>query len=242
MNDVALGLGAALLAGLAGAAHCAAMCGGIASAVGTTFRSGRGLPLAAAAAFNAGRLAGYALVGAALAGAFGGAVRLLPLTRVALGGRILVAVVLAALGQRLLTGRDLLGAERLGAAFWSALRPLFARLGRLPASVRPAALGLLWGFMPCGLVYSMLLVAASSASAVDGALTMLAFGIGTLPALLGLTLGGAALGARLGRPGLQRLAGVAILLAAAWTLAGAWLHPPGAVHDHAHMHPAAPAG
>ncbi|MEI8297002.1 MAG: sulfite exporter TauE/SafE family protein [Pseudomonadota bacterium] len=243
MNDPALAvsLGAALLAGLAGAAHCAAMCGGIATAVGATFRGGRGLPLAAALAFNTGRLAGYALVGAALAALVGNTARLLPLAGVALGGRLVAAAVLAALGLRMLCGRDLLGAERLGAFFWAGLRPVFARLGRLPATVRPAALGLLWGFMPCGLVYSMLLVAASGGRALDGAATMLAFGVGTLPALLGLTLGGATLGTYLRRPGLRRLAGSAVLLAAIWTLTGAWLHPPGAAHDHAHMHMTSPA-
>jgi len=229
----ALPIAAALAAGLAGSAHCAAMCGGIAAAVGATFPRGPGRALGAALAFNGARLASYGLVGALLAAALGGLAPAAPLPLVAQGARVLAALVLAALALRLLTGRDLLGAERLGQAFWTRLRPAFGRAARLPATLRPAALGLLWGFMPCGLVYSVLLVAAASGSARSGAATMLAFGAGTLPALLGLTLGGAALGERLRRPALRRAAGGLVLLAAAWTLLAALLHPPGTAHEHA---------
>jgi len=235
-----LALGAAFLGGLAGAAHCAAMCGGIATAAGASFQRGGRLPLAPALAFNGGRLAGYAIVGALLAAAAGSAATAVPLAATA--GRLLAALVLAALGLRLLTGRDLLGIERVGAFFWRALRPLYARLGRLPPAWRPAGLGLLWGFMPCGLVYSVLLLAATGGDALAGAATMLAFGAGTLPALVTLTVGGSAVGRRLAAPGLRRAAGIAVLAAALWTATGAVLHRPGAAHDHAHMHDGSSAG
>lgn len=241
MSGAALSMAAALAAGLAGSAHCAAMCGGIAAAVGASFPRGRGLPLGAALAFNGARLVSYGLVGALLAAALAGLAAPAPLPLVALGARILAAVVLGALALRLLSGRDLLGAERLGQAFWARLKPAFGRAARLPPALRPAALGLLWGFMPCGLVYSVLLVAAASGSAFTGAATMLAFGAGTLPALLGLTLGGATLGERLRRPALRRAAGGLVLLAAVWTLVAALLHPPGAAHGHVH-HAALAAG
>lgn len=226
-------MAAALAAGFAGSAHCAVMCGGIAAAVGATLRRGGGLPLGAALAFNAARLLSYAVVGAALALLLGGLLAPAALPALAQGARIAAALVLAALGLRLLTGRDVLGAERLGQAFWARLRPAFRRVGRLPAPLRPAMLGLLWGFMPCGLVYSVLLVAAASADAVTGAGTMLAFGAGTLPAMLGFTLGGASLAERLRHPTSRRAAGSLVLLAAVWTFAGALMHPTGAAHDHA---------
>lgn len=229
-----LALGAAFLGGLAGSAHCAAMCGGIATAAGASFHRGGGLPLGPALAFNAARLAGYALVGALLAALSGAALPAVPWA--ATLGRVLTAILLAALALRLLGLRDWLGVERLGAAFWRSLRPLFARIGQLPGTWRAAGLGLLWGFMPCGLVYSVLLLALAGGDALAGALTMLAFGAGTLPALVGLTLGGQALGQRLAAPGLRRAAGVAVLVAALWTLGGALGHPPGTPHDHAHMH------
>jgi len=235
-----LALGAAFLGGLAGAAHCAAMCGGIATAAGASFQQGGRLPIGPALAFNGGRLAGYALVGALLAAVAGSAAPAIPLA--ATLGRLLAAVVLAALGVRLLTGRDVIGIERIGAWFWRALRPLYARLGRLPPSWRPAGLGLLWGFMPCGLVYSVLLLAATGGDALAGAATMLSFGLGTLPALLALTVGGSALGRRLAAPRLRRIAGIAVLATAIWTATGAILHRPGAAHDHAHMHHGIGAG
>jgi uncharacterized protein len=234
VSGAALTIAAALAAGLAGSAHCAAMCGGIAAAVGASLPRDRALRLGAALAFNGARLVSYGLVGALLAATLGGLAAPSPLPLVALGFRILASLVLAALALRLLTGRDLLGAERLGQLFWARLKPAFGGATRLPPSLRPAAFGLLWGFMPCGLVYSVLLVAAASGGALSGALTMLAFGTGTLPALIGFTLGGATLAERLRRPALRRAAGGLVLLAAAWTLLAALLHPPGAAHDHPH--------
>jgi hypothetical protein len=238
VSEAVLSAGAALAAGLAGSAHCAAMCGGIAAAVGATLPRGRAA-LAGALTFNAARLASYALVGALFGFALGGVAAPALLPRAALVIRLLAALLLAALALRLLSGRDWLGAERLGQAVWTRLRPLMGRAGRLPPALRPAALGLVWGFMPCGLVYSVLLVAAASGSALGGAATMLAFGAGTLPALLGLTIGGASLGVFLRRPALRRTAGTAVLVAAVWTALAALVHP--AEHHHAARAQSAPA-
>jgi sulfite exporter TauE/SafE len=240
MSVAALSIGAALAAGLAGAAHCTAMCGGIATVVGAGFRADRRGALASALAFNGGRLLGYASVGAGLAAALGTSAASASLAGAALAGRLLAAVVLAALAVRLLSGRDFLRMERFGRAAWERLRPAFGAASRLPPALRPAALGLLWGFMPCGLVYSVLLVAATSGDASNAALTMLAFGTGTLPALLGLTVAGSQVGLWLRRPALRRTAGTAVLAAALWTFAAALLHPPGAhVHGHDRGGPAA---
>ena len=81
----------------------------------------------------------------------------------------------------------------MGSVAWSRISPFAGRL--LPVSSLPRALGLglLWGLIPCGLVYSVLLVAATSASATNGALVMLAFGAGTTPAMLLTGLGAARL-------------------------------------------------
>jgi uncharacterized protein len=222
---VALGMGAAVAAGLAGSAHCAAMCGGIAGAAGASFGAGTERPLLAALAFNGARLAGYALVGAVLAATWGSLAAAAPLPQLALAARLAAALLLAGLALRLVTGRDLLGAERVGQLVWTGLRPALGRAARLPPVLRPAALGALWGFMPCGLVYSVLLVAASTGRPLTGALTMLAFGAGTLPAMVGLTLGAVTLGGRLRQPAARRTAGILILAAALWTLTAA-LAPP----------------
>jgi sulfite exporter TauE/SafE len=224
---------AALAAGFAGGAHCAAMCGGIASAAGASFRTGSGLPVGPALAFNGARLLGYALLGALLATVYGTLGALLPLQGIAWAGRIVAVVVMAALALRLLTGRDWLGLERFGGWAWRGLRPLFGRATALPPGLRYGAMGLLWGFLPCGLVYSVLLMAAATANPAVAAASMLAFGLGTLPPLLGLTLGAATLGEWLRRPGMRRVAGVAVLACAAWTLAFALGHGPQPAHASA---------
>ncbi len=81
----------------------------------------------------------------------------------------------------------------MGGKAWSRISPLAGRLLPVDSLPRALGLGLLWGLIPCGLVYSVLLVAATSARAVDGALVMLAFGAGTTPAMLLTGLGAARL-------------------------------------------------
>jgi uncharacterized protein len=144
-------------------------------------------------------------------------------------------VVMVALALRLLTGRDWLGLERFGGWAWQGLRPLFGRATALPPGLRHGAMGLLWGFLPCGLVYSVLLMAAATANPAVAAASMLAFGVGTLPPLLGLTLGAATLGEWLRRPGMRRAAGIAVLACAAWTLAFAVGHGPQRAHASADL-------
>jgi uncharacterized protein len=214
-----LSISAALAAGLAGSAHCAAMCGGIAAVVGANVGTGSRRSPAAALLFNGARLASYAVAGAGLAATVGSLAAAAPIPQLALVLRLAAALVLAGLAVRLAAGRDLLGAERLGTLAWTRLRPVLGRAARLPPLVRPAALGALWGFMPCGLVYSVLLVAAATGRPLTAAATMLAFGAGTLPAMVGLTLGGATLGGWLRQPATRRAGGILILAAAVWTFA-----------------------
>ncbi len=231
MIDFVLELAAALLAGLAASGHCAAMCGGIAGAGGAALGRGPGLPVGAALAFNGARVASYALLGAVLALVVGAAGARLPIAAAAQAARLVTALALAALAARLVLRRDLLGVERAGAVLWRALRPLTRRLARITPRLRPLALGAVWGLIPCGLVYSVMLVAAARAAPLPAAATMLAYGVGTLPALMGLTLAAAPLAGLLARTGARRTAAALILCAATWTLLGAFGHPFG--HHHA---------
>jgi len=220
-------LGAALALGLAGSLHCVAMCGGIAAAVGARLSawSRRGQALL----FNLARLGGYALLGGfagLLAGGVaghGGVAEHSGMQGPARWPRLVAAILMLALGIQLLAGRDWLGLERAGAAVWRGLRPLTGRAAALPGMWRPLALGVLWGFLPCGLVWSALALAASSGSAPAGVLTMLAFGAGTLPAMLAATLAGQAALGRLGGRNPRRVAGLLMLAFAAWTALGALL-------------------
>ena len=186
-----LGFGAAFLAGLVGSSHCAAMCGGIAAAFGARPATPYGM-IGRTLRFNVGRLAGYALVGALLNAVLSAGGSLLPFTRASLVLRLLAALFMATLAWRLLTGRDPLGLERAGLAFWRRIAPLSGSALRLPDAVRPLALGLLWGFMPCGLVYSVLLIAAAAPDLASAAITMAGFWAGTLPTLITLGAGSAA--------------------------------------------------
>lgn len=189
-----ISLAAAFVAGIAGSVHCLAMCGGISGALGMHARR-RGLAprraIAHALCQQLGRIASYAAVGA-LCGAFAGALAsLLDLNRLALAARVLAGLFLMALATRVLFAWRWFGAvERLGARAWRLLAPL-AREAPTHGFGGSFALGVIWGWMPCGLVYFMLMLAALAGSALQGAATMLLFGLGTWPAVLGGSMIGA---------------------------------------------------
>lgn len=218
-----LTLGAAAVAGLLGGAHCAAMCGGIA----TGFQAMASRPgLAAAVQTNLGRVGGYTLAGAIAGGLGQGIVQAARLDWLALGARMLVGAVLVLAALRLWGRIPLLERANLGA--WKLLRPLQRRLMPLDSAPRRVAAGMLWGWLPCGLSTTLLAAAWLQASARNGALTMAAFGLATLPVMLPLTWSGARLGRWLHDPR-RRMAGVAVLLLAGLvTIASPWLmHAPG---------------
>ena len=177
MSDPALLL-AAWLTGLAGSAHCLGMCGGILGALGV----GQGAGVAGFArlvTMNLGRALSYALAGA-LVGFLGGAVSGLfpqggPVALRALGGLLVCAI-----GVQLLLGwRLLVPLERGGARLWRYMTPWLRGLLPVRNAKRALAVGMLWGWIPCGLVYAELAVAATGGGAITGALIMLCFGLGT---------------------------------------------------------------
>lgn len=213
--------GAALLTGLMGGVHCAAMCGGIATGF-TALPGADGWRRALEP--NLGRVAGYVLAGAVAGGVGHGIVGLAQTPWIAPAARMLVGVVLVVAALRLLDRHGRLTfLPRPGAGLWQRLRPL--QRGLLPAnsSGRRLALGLLWGWMPCGLSTTVLAAAWLQADARNGALTMAAFGLGTLPLMLPLTWSGARLGQRLQRSGWRMALGSLVLGAGLLTLAAPWL-------------------
>lgn len=224
-------LAGAFTLGLAGSVHCLGMCGGIAAAAGTRTQSaasGSGAALAGLT-FNLGRIASYALLGLAVGAVVGAAVAQVPVRPFAVGLRALAGLLMFFMGLSLLTGRDLLSLERAGGRLWERLRPLAGRALTLPPSLRFAALGLLWGFLPCGLVYSALALSAASGSALAGGATMLAFGLGTLPSMLAVTLAGSAFTRRFSGLWTRRVAGLLMIVFAFWTAFGT-LAPHGGGH------------
>jgi sulfite exporter TauE/SafE len=228
-------LAGAFTLGLAGSVHCLGMCGGIAAAAGTRTQSagnGAGAALAALS-FNLGRIGSYALLGLAVGALVGAAVSQVPVRPFAVALRALAGLLMFFMGLSLLTGRDLLSLERAGGRLWERVRPLAGGALALPPSLRFGALGLLWGFLPCGLVYSALALSAASGSALAGGATMLAFGLGTLPSMLAVTLAGTAFTRRLSGLWTRRVAGVLMIVFAFWTAFGTFA-PHGGGHGAGH--------
>jgi len=175
---------AVFLLGLLGGTHCLAMCGGIVSAL-TVAAPGAAPAWRLNLAYNLGRIAGYALAGAALGGIGSLGLLLNDALPVQMGLYVAANLMLLALGFYLCGVTSALALpERLGGRLWANIQPLTRRY--LPArSVSQALpLGLLWGFLPCGMVYSALALTLLSGSAWRGAMLMLVFGLGTLPNLL----------------------------------------------------------
>lgn len=175
---------AIFLLGLLGGTHCVGMCGGIVSALTVQLPKSRpGLPLQLA--YNAGRIASYTIAGAIMGGIGSMGLLLSDLLPIQMAMYVLANVLLVAMGLYLLGLTQVAGfMERIGQRLWKHVQPHTSRF--LPVrSVRQAfPLGMLWGWLPCGLIYSALSVALMSGSAARGALTTLAFGLGTLPNLL----------------------------------------------------------
>jgi sulfite exporter TauE/SafE len=215
---------AAWLVGLMGGLHCLGMCGGLVAAL--TF----GLPEAERSrsarvaffllAYNLGRIASYAAAGALLGAAGYVAAHLLLLHRAERILQLTASLFMAALGLYLAGWwLGLARIEAAGGVVWRRIEPLARRLVPVRNFPQAVMLGVLWGWLPCGLVYSVLIWAMASGSAGSGALLMLSFGIGTLPTLM-LTGALSSRVATLTRvPWLRGVAGLAILALAAGMLA-----------------------
>jgi len=208
---------AGLAMGFLGSSHCIGMCGGIAGVLSAA----RGGNVQRSTLYNLGRIASYTTMGA-LAGTFGAALAGVGGASGMLVLRSLAALLIVAAGLSVAGWTGAIAPlERLGSALWRPIAPL-ARKARASSSPLAAlGFGVLWGWLPCGLVYSALAVAAAAGSGTDGALVMAAFGFGTLPATLAIGVF-AGRGARLLRDRRARgLAGATVVVFGLWTFAAA---------------------
>lgn len=212
---MSLDIFSAFIIGLLGSGHCLAMCGGITTMLTSAIEKPSTLPTAKASShgdipiqvtsqhsscspqtfqlnlvffYHIGRISSYCLIGAIVG--FTGSIAAKNIGLPIAGLRLVAAVFLIFLG--LYIGQWLLWLNRiesLGKGLWGYISPLAKHV--IPVDNRKKALGLgvLWGWLPCGLVYSTLTWALASGSMVTGAAIMLFFGLGTLPALVALSLG-----------------------------------------------------
>jgi len=215
-------LGSALILGLLGGGHCLGMCGGLMGALTLAIPpEQRGRRLRLLLAYNLGRIFSYACAGLLL-GLAGWAVASSP---AALALRVVAALLLIAMGLYLAGWwSGLTRIEALGRGLWRHIQPVASRL--LPVSSLPRALllGALWGWLPCGLVYSTLLWAASQGNAGYSAALMLAFGVGTWPVLLATGLAAERVNTLLRRRSVRVAGGVLVMLFGIWTMPGPHQH------------------
>ncbi|GIU06153.1 cytochrome biogenesis protein [Shewanella sp. c952] len=188
MNDYSL-VGA-FLVGIMGAGHCIGMCGGLVGALSANIPQKNGSntlveQLGYLFSYNSGRIISYATAGA-LVGLSTNALGLL----FDVDLYLLILRIIAGL-MMIITGlyiaqiwSGVVQIERLGKGLWKLVSPLANRFIPIKSIPQAFIAGGLWGWLPCGLVYSMLTWAVAAGNALDGALIMAAFGLGTLPALL----------------------------------------------------------
>jgi sulfite exporter TauE/SafE len=226
-------LGSAFALGLAGAGHCLGMCGGIAAALNL---GGQRKP-SVTVAYHGGRIASYTLLGGLLGLAAGS----VDIAAWGLALRYLAGLLLIGMGLYIADWwRGMMHLERLGARLWQPVQKLSGRW--LPVRRWPQgfALGLCWGLMPCGLIYSSLAWAATAQSAAASATMMFFFGLGTLPAMLATSFGADRVQAFLRHRGLKQLIAALLVVSGLWTLYFAAAHGDHAAaaqpgHQH-HMH------
>lgn len=210
----------AFLIGLLGSTHCLTMCGGISASLSMALPVGRGFRLRQTGmllAFNGGRIGSYALIAALIALLSTSAAdywtQLGPVLRT-LAGSLLILMGLS-MGQ---WWQGIRYVERIGAPVWQRLSPLTARVLPVRHAGQALALGALWGWLPCGLVYSTLGLAALQPSVGSAAGTMLFFGLGTLPSMLATGYAATWINRLRAQKHFRQIAGLLLIVFGLWTL------------------------
>jgi len=184
----------AWLVGTLGGVHCVSMCGGFVAAISARdgARRSAAAPLlparelwASALSYHAGRIGTYAALGAIFGAAGALALQIAGISTIQRVLYLVANVLLLLVGVALLSrGVGIVPLQRAGARIFGAILPALQPLLRSRGPTGRVALGLAWGLMPCGLIYSVLPLALFAGGAGEGALVMLAFGLGTLPSLV----------------------------------------------------------
>lgn len=209
----------AFVIGLLGAGHCVGMCGGISSLLTLNQRSN---PAWSLFFYNFGRIFSYMVFGALVGGLTASFAAVTNLNHILIWLRLLAAVLMIGLG--LYVGRwwfGVLKLEALGQTLWKIISPAGNALLPLKKSWYALPFGFIWGWLPCGLVYSILTWAAIAGGSLEGALVMGAFGLGTLPSMLLVGFGATKLKQLQQSRTFRHIAAVSIIAYGLYTGAGA---------------------
>ncbi|CCK75818.1 Cytochrome c biogenesis protein, transmembrane region [Oleispira antarctica RB-8] len=218
-----LSLITAFLLGLMGASHCMVMCGGIAAAASsaTHKKNSSNNNLSFLLLFNLGRITSYSiaglivsLLGLWLADSHQIAQQIL---------RSIAGVLLLLMGFYVARWWMLLTRlESAGQFIWRYIQPMTRKLIPIKSKPQALALGLLWGWLPCGLIYSTLAWVAANGEPALGALTMFCFGLGTLPGILAAGIFAQQLNKLISHSYFRQLAGALLICYGIWTLFAIW--------------------
>jgi uncharacterized protein len=185
---VNLDLLSAFVIGLLGSGHCVVMCGGISSMLTTAIDQNGSKKYLQVTGYHLGRILSYSLFGAIVG--FTGSMAIkgfgLPLDALQIVAGIFLILLGLYIGQWFM---GLTKIEAIGKYLWRFISPYTKKLIPVRNTRQALALGVLWGWLPCGLIYSTLSWSLASGSTVNGALIMLFFGLGTLPAMMTASLG-----------------------------------------------------
>ncbi|QFU76546.1 sulfite exporter TauE/SafE family protein [Halioglobus maricola] len=211
MTPTELSLVSAFTLGLAGSGHCLGMCGGIAAALNL----GGQRPTSVTLSYHTGRILSYTLLGGLL-GLIAGSIDLVAWT---IGLRYLAGFLLIAMGLSVANWwQGIRFIEQAGSVLWKPVQSFSSRFLPVKNPLQGLALGLCWGLMPCGLIYSALAWSATAQSAPVSAALMLCFGLGTLPAMLAVSLGADKLQVFLRRRGLKIFIALMLIASGTWTI------------------------
>lgn len=212
-----------LLVGILGGVHCLGMCGGVVGALTFSLdvrvqRSWwRMLPYQLA--YNLGRISSYMLIGALfgyLGAALGSLATVLPAQQAL---QVLAGLFMLALGLYLAGWwYGVVQIEKLGQQLWLRMQPYAKKLTPVKSLPQAWWYGLIWGWLPCGLVYSMLIMALSAGGALQGAMVMLAFGLGTLPNLMLMGVFAFYFTRLARKEWVRKLAGLGVMSMGAWQI------------------------
>lgn len=215
--DLGASLLAAFLIGLTGGVHCLGMCGGIVGVLTLSLPPAPGHPLRVRLpyllAYNLGRISSYVAAGMLAGGIGAWAAHWLSVRHAQFGLQLLAGLFMILLGLYLAGWRQGLSRlERTGGVIWRRIEPLGRRFFPIHTPVQALGIGLVWGWLPCGLVYSVLVWAIGAGGSIQGGLLLLSFGLGTLPVLLAMGAAAATLAGWVRHPAVRLAAGALVIL------------------------------